>query len=76
MACQSLRFYRKLTPLTERGSGSVTKKKHKSSIADSGFPLEVCELNKMATYSSGTAVKEESKEAAFEAFRAKFTRNG
>ena len=73
-------FYRKLTPLTDKGSGSVTKKNTSPQFADSGFPLEECQLNKMAAQwvadSSRTAVKEASKEAAFEAFRAEFTQNG
>ena len=44
---------------------------------DSNFPLEECELNKMAAQavadSSHMAVKEASKEAPFEAFQAEFT---
>lgn len=60
--------------------GRLLRKNTSPQFADSGFPLEECELNKMAAQSvadsSRTAVKEASKEAAFEAFRAEFTRNG
>ena len=56
--------------------GRLLRKNKSPQFADSGFPLEGCELNKMAAHSSRTDVKEASKEVAFEAFRAKFTRNG
>ena len=56
--------------------GRVLRKNTSPQFSDSGFPLEACELNKMAAHSSCTAVKEASKEATFEAFQAEFTQNG